>query len=213
VLGPFDYQRPAPTGNLWFVEGVTDYFASHILYQSGLLSQAQLIDEFTAQVTQLQISRARRDATLEVASREIWNSTTDGFKDLSIYNKGYLGGLLLDCIIRSSTQGRAKLLTMMEELYARCVASASGFSEDELRRAVNRQAGTDCTSSYSAITRSTSELPYGLLSDIGLRVILAGNFYEDASGARYQANDFRIEPDPHASITAKMLRDDYFRRP
>ena len=213
VLGPFDYQRAAPTGNLWFVEGVTDYFASHILFRSGLISATQLVDEFTAQVTQLQISRARRDATMEVASREIWNSNTDGFKDLSIYNKGYLAGLLLDCMLRSSTQGRSTLLALMEDLYARCVATSVGYSEDDIRKAVSRLAGTDCTAAYSAITRSTSELPYGFLSAIGLRAILAGNYYEDASGTRFQANDFRVELDPHASFSAKMLRDDYFRRP
>jgi predicted metalloprotease with PDZ domain len=211
-LGPFDYQRPARTANLWFVEGVTDYFASLILFRSGLISEDQLLDEFTSQVTQLQISRARREATLEVASREIWSSPTDGYKDLSVYNKGYVAALLFEALIRNKSQGKLSLLDLVQNLHAQCAPPRPGYGEDQLRQALNDLLGEDQSGAYSAIVRSTNELPYGMLRPFGLRVVLAGNFYEDGNGNRFQANDFRIEKDPKSTLTARKLCEAYFRR-
>src|SRR4029079_4108182 len=36
VLGPFDYTKEVRTDNLWFAEGVTDYYAKLDAYRSGL---------------------------------------------------------------------------------------------------------------------------------------------------------------------------------
>jgi predicted metalloprotease with PDZ domain len=36
VLGPFDYTQPQRTGNLWFAEGVTDYYSKISTYRSGV---------------------------------------------------------------------------------------------------------------------------------------------------------------------------------
>src|SRR5205085_285956 len=41
VLGPFDYMNPPHTGNLWFSEGVTEYFAQLSVARAGLASEAE----------------------------------------------------------------------------------------------------------------------------------------------------------------------------
>ncbi len=44
VLGPFDYTKPDRTANLWWMEGVTDYYAKVLTYRSGIVD-ARLVAE------------------------------------------------------------------------------------------------------------------------------------------------------------------------
>ena len=44
ILGPFDYSKPQRTVNLWFSEGVTDYYSKLHAYQAGLIGESQLLD-------------------------------------------------------------------------------------------------------------------------------------------------------------------------
>ncbi|MEZ0325166.1 MAG: hypothetical protein ACAH95_04620, partial [Fimbriimonas sp.] len=46
VLGPFDYTQPVRTGNLWFAEGVTDYYAQLMTYRGYVGDASWLEDVF-----------------------------------------------------------------------------------------------------------------------------------------------------------------------
>jgi predicted metalloprotease with PDZ domain len=175
VLGPFDYTQPVRTANLWFSEGVTDYYANRHTYQSGLWSQPQLLRMFASEVATLQASQNRLRLTLEQTSWRAWENGGFGVGDLSYYNKGLLAGLLFDAAIRSETQGRRSLDDVLRILFERHRLPRPGFAEDGLLPVLDEVAGRDMRPLYDRIVRSNEELPYELLAGIGMRVLFPGS--------------------------------------
>lgn len=179
VLGPFDYAKQVRTRNLWFSEGVTDYYAHLHHYASGQMNENDLLNAIGYQIDELQMSRTRRTKTLEDACLSTWESGGFGFGDLSYYTKGLLCGLLLDAAILDATSGKSSLDDVMRLLYANHALPKPGFEEDDLRLAVNHIAGKDLTSLYNSIVRSTEEMPYERLRNIGLEVLPQNSIVED----------------------------------
>lgn len=171
-LGPFDYAQPARTRNLWFAEGVTDYYANIMAYRSGLIDQDRLLRSLGDEIDGLQSSKVRKEKTLEDASWYAWENGGFGIGDLSYYTKGLVAGLLLDAAIRSSTQGEKSLDDVMRLLYSRHALPKPGYEEDEILTAINEVAGADLSRLYTRIVRSTDEAPYDVLGGLGLEIKL-----------------------------------------
>jgi predicted metalloprotease with PDZ domain len=177
VLGPFDYSQPARTGNLWFAEGGTDYYAQMLTYQSGLMSRGALFQALGREIATLQRSATRRVKTVEEASREAWEHGGFGVGDLSYYTKGLVITLLLDAQIRGETRGRRSMEDVMRFLYMRHRLPKPGYDEDGILRMINEVAEGDQSPLYRRMVRSTEELPYELLSQIGMRLLVPGQPY------------------------------------
>jgi predicted metalloprotease with PDZ domain len=205
VLGPFDYTKEVRTGNLWFAEGVTDYYAKLHPFQAGLQDELWLLDQLSMEIGDLQRSKARKRFTLETASRQAWLNGGDGLEDLSYYNKGQVAGLLFDVAIRHATQGRKSLDDVLRTLYARHRLPKPGYGEDALRLAINEAAGRDLTPLYNLMVRSTEEMPYASLRRIGLRLLVPGNTYRNDKGVSIRAKEYRLERDPEANAAARSL--------
>jgi predicted metalloprotease with PDZ domain len=183
VLGPFDYTTKVRTGNLWFAEGTTDYYAKMNTYRGGLHDPSWLLNELAQQIQQLQGSSSRRAVTLEEACRRTWESSGFGYGDLDYYNKGLVAGLLLDASIRQATQGQKSLDDVMRLMYDRYRLPKPGYEEDGIRLAINEVAGKDLSPIYNRILRSTQEVPYEQLSGIGLRLLAPGATYTETGFA------------------------------
>ncbi len=177
VLGPFDYTKEVKTANLWFAEGVTDYYSKLDAYESGLKDEEWLADELGGEVRNLQMSRVRKTMTLEECSRAAWENGGFGVGDLSYYNKGLLAGFIFDAAIRGATHGAKSLDDVMRLLYARHRLPKPGYEEDELEKTINEVAGKDLTPLYHQIVQSTEEMPYGVVGQIGLKVLAPGDKY------------------------------------
>lgn len=174
VLGPFDYTKEVRTGNLWFAEGVTDYYGHLTTYQSGLQGEEWLLENFSFQIGNLQASKVRLRKTLEAVSKGTWETGGFGDDDLSYYTKGLVCGLLFDAKIRAVTNGKKSLDDVMRVLYARHRLPKPGYDEDDLMKSISEVAGTDLAGLYNRMIRSTEELPYDLLPAIGLRLRMPG---------------------------------------
>ncbi len=174
VLGPFDYTQPVRTGNLWFSEGVTDYYAYLDTYRSGMFDREWLLDQLAGQIRELQSSGNRLKFTAEECSKRAWENGGFGLGDLSYYTKGLVMGLVLDAAIRRTTDNLKTLDDVMRYMYSRYRLPKPGFEEDDLRKAINDVSGKDLTSLYDVLARSTKEIPYDLLQGIGLRVAPPG---------------------------------------
>lgn len=172
VLGPFDYTTKVRTANLWFAEGVTDYYSKLHTYASGLRGLDWLLNDLTGQVAELQGSQNRKKYTVADASKMAWENGGFGVGDLSYYTKGLLIGLIFDSVIRSETEGKKSLDDVMRKLFAEHKLPNPGYGEDELRKAINEVAGKDLTALYQKMVLSTDELPYGLVESLGLRVLI-----------------------------------------
>ena len=72
-LGPFDYENEVYTRALWFVEGVTDYYADLFLARAGVATR----DEFLGALSAADPHRCRRhpgrlEQSVETASYDAW---------------------------------------------------------------------------------------------------------------------------------------------
>lgn len=172
LLGPFDYTREQRTGNLWFAEGVTDYYANINAYRSGLRDAKWLYGTLGGEVSALQRGKTRLKITLEDACKQTWESGGFGFDDLDYYNKGLIAGFVFDAAIRGTTNGAKSLDDMMRSLFAKYRLPNPGYPEDGLRVELNRTAGADLSTLYNTVIRSTNEVPYEGLQEIGLRVLV-----------------------------------------
>lgn len=170
VLGPFDYEREVRTANLWFAEGVTDYYAKLTTYRSGLRDARWLLGELQAAASELASSRNRHSVTLSDCSRRAWENGGFGVGDLSYYTKGLLVGWILDCEIRRRTSGLKSLDDVMRRMFARYRLPKAGYPEGGILEALQQETGDDWTDLYRVLVNSTDELPYELVGSIGLAV-------------------------------------------
>jgi predicted metalloprotease with PDZ domain len=206
VLGPFDYTKDVRTDNLWFAEGVTDYYAKLDAYKSGLNDLTYLIEQLTEVTVALQHSRDRTKYTLAQASRGAWEGGSEGLGDLSYYDKGLLVGLILDANIRSVTGGKKSLDDVMRTLYDRHHLPLPGYAEDEIRTTINEVSGTDFKNLYNTLIYSTNELPYEDVQKIGIRVITPNHAFRDP-GFRVDALGKVTEVDDSAKEKGLRLDD------
>ncbi|MBB6050941.1 M61 family metallopeptidase [Armatimonas rosea] len=161
ALGPFDYTRPVRVKDLWFAEGVTDYFAPRVVVEAGLATQRFWLGYQAEQLTQLMCNPARHQVTLEETSLKVWESEneSEGYGGLSYYNKGLVVGLLLDTELRRRTENRVGLEDVLKALLAQCQKTGRGYSDGEIERTAARLAGADLSAFFNRALRSTEELP------------------------------------------------------
>lgn len=170
ILGPFDYTKENRTGNLWWAEGVTDYYAYITAYRSGRYQENWLLQSFTEQIRTLQSGKVRKSLTLEDCSKQCWEHGGFSVGDLDYYNKGLVAGLVFDAAIRSTAEGKKSLDDVMRLMWAKYRLPNPGFEEDGVLKALNEVAGKDLGGLYRRIVQSTEEVPFGGLQAIGLRV-------------------------------------------
>ncbi len=160
VLGPFDYVNPPKSHNLWFAEGVTEYYAEIATHRAGLSSAQDLLRHFGQTIAYYNTVPARKTVSAEESSYRVWEAgNSSGFGGMNYYLKGEIIGLLLDLKIRALTAGGRSLDDVMRLLYKRHNFPQAGYTEDELRTVVNEVAGQDISDFYNRLVRKTDELP------------------------------------------------------
>jgi len=174
ALGPFDYTKKVREKDLWFSEGVTDYYAHRHSYQSGLRSADEMVQMLGDQIAELQDGKTRKSKTLEQAGLEAWENGSMGTGDLSYYTKGSVAGLVFDAAIRSATGGEKSLDDVMRLLFERHRLPKPGFGENEILSTMNEVSGADLTQLYQTVVQSTDEIPYEVLKKLGLRLRVPG---------------------------------------
>jgi predicted metalloprotease with PDZ domain len=170
-LGPFDYTQPVRTKDLWWAEGVTDYFAPRIVVGAGLADSTFWRGFVGSQINDLQHNPARLAITLETASEKAWEGKSEGFGGLSYYNKGVVVGLLLDIEMRRRTHNRIGLDDLMKALVHDEAATGRALVPGEIERRATLLTGSDLSPFFKRVLRTTEELPYReILPAAGLKL-------------------------------------------
>ncbi len=200
ALGPFDYVKPPKTRNLWWAEGVTQYFAELAVLRAGLQTRAEFLEQQAGSIRALQSTPARLRVSVDESSLRVWEANnSSGYGGLNYYLKGELIGLCLDLKLRHLTGVRSTLDDIMRDLMARYGLPKPGFPEDGLRESVIRAGGSEMGLFYDLLARSTEEMPFAqCLSYAGLRLELSGGSY-------------RIVDDPGADKQSVALRESWMK--
>ena len=178
-LGPFDYENEVYTKGLWFVEGVTDYYADLMLARAGITTRDEMLSAMSAQIRTLQTTPGRLEQSVEMASYDAWikyyrSDENTPNSAISYYVKGAVVAFLLDANIRRLTGGGRSLDDVMRLLFKR-FSNEKGFTGEDVRAAAAEIAGpahaAELRGWLQRALETTAELDYSTaLQWFGLRL-------------------------------------------
>lgn len=176
VLGPFDYSQLPKTGALWWLEGVTDYYADLLMYRYGWSSRDTLMGAFVNSNYLPVLNSPNKDKVSAYSSSVRVGETDGGLGNssgylMSYYELGWLQGLCLDIELRVQTQGKATLDHVTRALWDLCRTSGQGFEEGEIRRQLVKFGGPGLGEFYDRTVMSAGMPPAKeQLAKIGLLI-------------------------------------------
>ena len=145
ALGPFDYQGPNRTRQLWVSEGLSVYYEYMLVLRAGLMQDSDLLHDLRNNIAAYEKKPGRLHQSLAQASWDTWNDGPLGGNPdstISFYDKGPAVGLLLDLAIRHSSGNRRSLDDVMRRLYREFYKEKGrGFTDTELRQVCESVAG------------------------------------------------------------------------
>lgn len=158
-LGPFDYTKPAMTGAIWWLEGVTDYYADVLAFRSGVDSRADFLQSMASSFNGLHRGSAFSRVSADECSRRVWEVRgSQGFGGMSYYTKGKVVGMALDLAIRANSQGKNSLDNVIRDLYQEC-KGPKGFSETRIRELCVKYGGEKLGEVYDQCVMQAIRIP------------------------------------------------------
>ncbi|MDV6237396.1 M61 family metallopeptidase [Leptospira ellisii] len=150
-LGPFDYQKPKLTRELWIAEGITSFYDAYFLVKTKHLSPETYLMKVMEDLQSLERSEGETWMSLEDSSYTAWtkfynrpNDPNANNTGISYYVKGGILALAMDLHILSETLGKRRLIDVMNELYrAYHLGKNRGFTKAEFFQSAKKSTGVD----------------------------------------------------------------------
>jgi len=165
-LGPFDYQNGGRTRSLWVSEGLSVYYEYIVLKRMGLMTNDEFWNALRNNMMNVENKPGRLYQSVAQASYETWSDGPFGRtgdemnKTISYYDKGPVLGLLLDLKLRHQTKNKRSLDDVMRYLYKQYYQKKKrGFTEEELKAACEKIAGTGLTDFFEYVN-TVKEIDY-----------------------------------------------------
>lgn len=175
VLGPFDYTRLPETGALWWLEGVTDYYAHYLLHAYGWTNQDEFFGDIIDNLGTVRRNPARLEVSPYMSSFRVGEASNgrgnSGGYRVNYYSMGWLCGMILDLELRGRTGGKHSLDDVTRALWEMCKDDKPGFEEDEIRRQLIKFGGYDMAGVYDNLIMKPGETPVeSALARAGLKI-------------------------------------------
>ena len=183
---------PAPTGELWWSEGVTLYYADlllrraelHTTESTRLAHLERLITVYTANPSHAMVSAER--------TSRAFNQPPGGNGDFipSMFTQGEVLGAMLDLMIREGSSDRHSLDDVIRDLATRFTPER-GFTGGDVERAVSDACGCDARPFFDQYVRAAGALDFNRwLAVLGLRAVVTWEAARAADGTA--AADLRL---------------------
>lgn len=123
ALGPFEYDKPNLTKELWIVEGITSFYDRLTLLRLNLYNWEEYLNLIAEDYIQSQMSMGEDIMSLEESSWNAWikfynrNSNFHN-TEISYYSKGSLLALCMHLKILKNTKGKKNLRQVLQKLYS-----------------------------------------------------------------------------------------------
>ena len=130
---PYDFTQADYSRLGYVAEGVTTYMGDVMLWQSGIFSDEEYLNELAVLLKRHKDNDGRFNLSLADSSIDTW---VDGYsrstprRRVSIYVEGALLAFICDAWLLEATNGQSSLSTAMQRLYA-LTDPARGYTEDE----------------------------------------------------------------------------------
>ena len=176
ALGPFDYTQLPQTGALWWLEGVTDYYAYNLMRRYGIWDDKLYFEELANEARTLRSNPNRfinspYDSSFRVREAANGRGNSQGL-GISYYLAGHQLGFIYDVEMLSLTKGKYSLDDVEKALWVMCKDNQPGFEEGEIRRELVKFGGEEMGELYDKTATAAVELPLeSALAKIGYRLI------------------------------------------
>lgn len=174
ALGPFDYLKENYTEDLWFAEGLTDYFDDLIPVKAGFLKEEKFHEaQLKSQERQPDGLPAHRRRSLAEGSFDAWirhyrpDEDTEN-SDTCYYRKGSVLGWCWDAHLRRHSRGRWTLEKLMRaawkefgiDAYEPLRDTRKGYTREEILSWAEKKTGVKQASLVESWVSERAPLPW-----------------------------------------------------
>ncbi|ASP47557.1 M61 family metallopeptidase [Cognaticolwellia beringensis] len=207
---PYNLKQESYTKQLWAFEGITSYYDDFSLYRTGLINFEEYLAILAKAATRVNRGVGELKQSVTASSFDAWTKFYQQGPDavnniVSYYVKGALIALWLDLTIRSKSNGRYSLDTLMRELWIHFGRTNIGTSEEDFINIANLLCGEDISSTFKHYLYSneridlTSHLAsYGValqkqkFKKLNSVETTSAEHYHAYFGAQYKAQSFGL---------------------
>ncbi|WP_107970701.1 M61 family metallopeptidase [Neisseria elongata] len=174
AFAPYDLDRENYTEQLWAFEGITSYYDDLFLARSRTIAPEVYLRLLAQSITRVQQTKGRLKQSLAESSFTAWNKFYKQDENspnaiVSYYQKGALAALCLDLAIRSKSNGRHTLDSVMQQHYRNWLATRQGIPEKQWQARCQAFTGLDLEDFFQTTLYTTTDLPLAeLLATIGI---------------------------------------------
>jgi predicted metalloprotease with PDZ domain len=163
---------PAPTGELWWSEGVTLYYADLLMRRAGLhTNDSTRMSRLERQMAMYRANPSHAAVSPEATSRA-FNQPQGGLGDYtpSMYTQGELLGVVLDLMIREGSGDKRTLDDAMRAMVSEFTPER-GFTAADVERAVSMECSCDAKAFFDQQVRTAGAIDFDhWLGVLGWRV-------------------------------------------
>ncbi|AVV52087.1 M61 family metallopeptidase [Leptospira santarosai] len=177
-LGPFDYQKPSLTKELWIAEGITSFYDAYFLVKTKHLNAESYLAKVMEDLLSLEKSEGESWMSLEDSSFTAWtkfynrpNDPNANNTGISYYVKGGILALAMNLHLLSESSGDHSLLDVMNEVYKTFhLGKNRGFTKIEFFEAAKKRTGIDLKSEFGDYLDKPIPIPIEkYLHEIGVK--------------------------------------------
>jgi predicted metalloprotease with PDZ domain len=156
-------------------EGITSYYEDLLLVRAGLITQDDFIKKFSGLISGLQRTEGRKVQSLRDSSHDAWikfyrPTSNSRATQISYYTKGAVVSFLLDARIRTASDGKASLDTVLKNIFEKHAGNI-GYLPSDFQAICSEVAGENLDSWFASAIDSTDELDYQFVADwFGLEI-------------------------------------------
>ena len=171
---PYDFTRESYTHQLWFFEGITDYYDDLMLVRGGIITQLDYLEIEAENIGRVLAQAGRTKQSVAQSSFDAWTKYYRQDENavnsiVSYYQKGAMIGLALDLLIRDHSAGAKSLDDVMRALWNRFGKPGCGVPEGAIEKIANEMAGADLSAFFAAAVYGTNDIELApLLATVGV---------------------------------------------
>lgn len=173
---------PRPTGELWWAEGVTLYYADLVLRRAGLhTGDSTRWSRLERQIAMYNANPSHGVVSPEATSRAFnLSPALLGDYTPSMYTQGEMIGVMLDMIVRAESHNAKSLDDVMRAM-TRAFTPAHGYTGLDIERAIRIACGCNTKPFFDKYVRAANPLDFNhVLAVLGLQ---SGVTWSPATGA------------------------------
>lgn len=172
ALGPFDYQKPNLTRELWIAEGFTSFYDAYFLYHSGFLSIEDYLNKLQSDIFSLEDNEADFWMSLEESSFTAWtkyykrNGNSHNIT-VSYYTKGGVLALCMNLFLLHESKEKKTIRHVFHKLNEVFVKGKQrGFTKQEFFETVKEVTGVDLKKKFNDYLEFPKPIPVDFYLDL-----------------------------------------------